>query len=170
VWCNSKAVCGAGLKERIVCGARVRLCVALGRRRGLCVVQQQGLVWRWPKGEDCVWCNSKAVCCSGPVRHAAARPRLAQSGGEKGPLPTRPAVVACVCRFGDFIIVERRITERAGSYVLRNAAGKTVCTSKDVQKDMQDHFAIDAANPLTIVTQDMARCFLSGAPPREPCT
>jgi len=74
-------------------------------------------------------------------------------------------------KFGDFIMVERRIILRPGdppstssSYILKNAGGRTVQGSpKDLLDAMTEHYAIDAANPLTIVTQDMARCFLSGA-------
>lgn len=49
---------------------------------------------------------------------------------------------------------------RAGGALVARAQ---VAAKKDDVEALLDHFCIDAANPLTIITQDMARCFLSGA-------
>ena len=77
--------------------------------------------------------------------------------------PLRHAVPAARARsFGDFITVERRITRTNAPYRLLDARGKCLTTKKDEVDAVLDHFSIDASNPLTIITQDMARQFLSG--------
>ena len=68
-------------------------------------------------------------------------------------------------RFGDCIIIERRISRGSGGgyWKVLNQAGKVVSDHKPAE--VLRHLGINAANPLTIITQDMARAFLSGEGP-----
>ena len=64
-------------------------------------------------------------------------------------------------RFGNRIIIEKRITHGAGGHwKLYNSSHKVVT---DIKPDVVlKQMSVNAANPLTIITQDMARAFLSG--------
>jgi chromosome segregation ATPase len=68
--------------------------------------------------------------------------------------------------YGDEILVQRTIRRNGSSeYRLMSQAGRLVpggSTRAELQS-MLDHFNIAAGNPLSIMTQDMARTFLSGA-------
>ena len=71
----------------------------------------------------------------------------------------RPPATA---RYGKLITIERRITKSGNAFKVIGANGKTV-SSKRVDVDaILDDLNINAANPLTVMTQDMARQFLSG--------
>ncbi|KAI7896432.1 RecF/RecN/SMC [Mucor mucedo] len=60
------------------------------------------------------------------------------------------------------IVVERRLNkEGASPYKLKNASGKIVSYKKEELVAILDHFSILVNNPLTMLTQDMARKFLS---------
>lgn len=76
------------------------------------------------------------------------------------PVPRLPA------RYGKTITIERRITHKSSSYFLFNARGHKVVpqhqsAAREVQA-MLEFFSIDGGNPLTIVTQEMAKTFVSG--------
>jgi hypothetical protein len=65
-------------------------------------------------------------------------------------------------KLGDKVTIERRIGN-TNSWKLMDARGRTVGTKKREHIDpMLDHFSINAANPLAVMTQDTARTFLSG--------
>jgi chromosome segregation ATPase len=64
--------------------------------------------------------------------------------------------------YGKSIIVERHFS-RAGSssFKLKDANGKLVSTRKSDLEDIIDAFALQIENPMNVLTQDMARQFLS---------
>ncbi len=66
-------------------------------------------------------------------------------------------------RFGPSITIERRLAV-TGSNALRllNHKEKLVASNREEVDGVLDHFGINAANPLTVITQDMVRSFLSG--------
>lgn len=67
-------------------------------------------------------------------------------------------------RFGSTITIERRINKSGGNpYKLLSHNGRTMSTKKEDVDAVLDKFVIDAGNPLTVITQDMARSFLAGA-------
>ncbi|MCJ1398655.1 Structural maintenance of chromosomes protein 6 [Xylographa trunciseda] len=70
--------------------------------------------------------------------------------------------------YGKSIIVERHFN-RAGTsgFKLKSAAGKIISTRKADLEDISDYFALQIDNPMTILTQDMARQFLNNSTPQE---
>ncbi|GFR43935.1 hypothetical protein Agub_g5073 [Astrephomene gubernaculifera] len=71
--------------------------------------------------------------------------------------------------FGSRITVERQIKKAGASpYVLLDERGRKVQPERgekprELLDRILDHFCVDASNPLTIITQDMARQFLSAS-------
>ncbi|KAL9549784.1 hypothetical protein MBANPS3_005045 [Mucor bainieri] len=60
------------------------------------------------------------------------------------------------------IIVERRINKEGGHpYKIKNKSGRVVSTKKEDLTAILDHLNLLVNNPLTMLTQDMARKFLS---------
>ncbi|GAN06536.1 P-loop containing nucleoside triphosphate hydrolase protein [Mucor ambiguus] len=60
------------------------------------------------------------------------------------------------------IIVERRINKEGGSpYKIKNKSGRVISTKKEDLVAILDHLNLLVNNPLTMLTQDMARKFLS---------
>lgn len=60
------------------------------------------------------------------------------------------------------IIVERRINKEGGSpYKLKNKSGRIISNKKEDLVAILDHLNLLVNNPLTMLTQDMARKFLS---------
>ena len=80
----------------------------------------------------------------------------------------RPPATA---RYGKLITIERRITKTSYPFKIIGANGKTAPLSgKSVKDDVDailDNFSINAGNPLTVITQDMSRQFLSGEAGRQ---
>lgn len=73
-----------------------------------------------------------------------------------GPSPYKPDL------YPNMIVVERRLNkEGASPYKLKNISGKIVSQKKEDLVSILDHFGILVNNPLTMLTQDMARKFLS---------
>ena len=70
--------------------------------------------------------------------------------------------------YGRSIIVERNFS-RSGSngYKLKNVEGKTVTTKKADLDDLLDYFGLQIDNPINVLTQDLARQFLSNSTPAE---
>ncbi|MCJ1390845.1 Structural maintenance of chromosomes protein 6 [Xylographa bjoerkii] len=70
--------------------------------------------------------------------------------------------------YGHSIIVERHFN-RAGTsgFKLKSASGKIISTRKADLEDISDYFALQIDNPMTILTQDMARQFLNNSTPQE---
>ncbi len=81
-------------------------------------------------------------------------------------LPSEDPVPRLPHRYGKTITVERRITQKSSSYFLFNARGhKVVPQHQSAAREVQtilEFFSIDGGNPLTIVTQEMAKTFVSG--------
>ncbi|KAK3677172.1 Structural maintenance of chromosomes protein 6 [Recurvomyces mirabilis] len=70
--------------------------------------------------------------------------------------------------YGDSITVERHFTRgRGGGYKIKNAQDKVIGTkSADVQT-ICDFFAFQLDNPINVLSQDMARQFLSNSTPSD---
>ena len=70
--------------------------------------------------------------------------------------------------YGDSIIVERQFS-RAGSsrFKIKSQAGKIVSTKRGDVDDITDYYGLQIDNPLTVLTQDMARQFLCNSTPAE---
>ncbi|KAI4151925.1 MAG: hypothetical protein LQ341_000809 [Variospora aurantia] len=70
--------------------------------------------------------------------------------------------------YGDAIIVERHFT-RSGtsSFKLKNSLGRLISTKKADLEEICDYFALQIDNPMNVLTQDMARQFLSNSTPQE---
>ncbi|KAI9785860.1 MAG: Structural maintenance of chromosomes protein 6 [Peltula sp. TS41687] len=70
--------------------------------------------------------------------------------------------------YGDSIVVERNFT-RAGSsgFKLKSANGRPISTKKADLEEICDYFALQLDNPMNVLTQDMARQFLSNSSPAE---
>ena len=70
--------------------------------------------------------------------------------------------------YGNSIIVERHFN-RAGTsgFKLKSVSGKIISTRKADLEDITDYFALQIDNPMTILTQDMARQFLNNSSPQE---
>ena len=66
-----------------------------------------------------------------------------------------------IYRFGNRITIEKKITNGSGGHwKLYNSSNKVVTEHKP--EAVLKQLSVNAANPLTIITQDMARAFLSG--------
>lgn len=63
--------------------------------------------------------------------------------------------------YGRSIIVERFITKSTSGFKLKDANGKMVSTKKQELENILDAFALQMDNPMNVLTQDMARQFLS---------
>ncbi len=83
-------------------------------------------------------------------------------------LPARVLTIRCVCvclcalsrSYGKEMTIERRIRRTpGGTYRLLNEWGVSVSTKREDLDSMLDHFSINAANPLSIITQDIAKSF-----------
>ncbi|KAL7325356.1 Structural maintenance of chromosomes protein 6, variant 3 [Mucor circinelloides] len=73
-----------------------------------------------------------------------------------GPNAYRPDI------YPERIIVERRINKEGGSpYKIKNKSGRVISTKKEDLVAILDHLNLLVNNPLTMLTQDMARKFLS---------
>lgn len=70
--------------------------------------------------------------------------------------------------FPGIIVIERRLNlEGPSPYKLKNSSGKIVSHKKEDLVAILDHFGILVNNPLTMLTQDMARKFLSDSTPED---
>ena len=70
--------------------------------------------------------------------------------------------------YGDAIVVERTFN-RAGTsaFKLKSSLGKLVSTRKADLDDISDFFALQLDNPISVLSQDMARSFLSSSSPHD---
>ncbi|KAI8880239.1 P-loop containing nucleoside triphosphate hydrolase protein [Backusella circina FSU 941] len=74
----------------------------------------------------------------------------------RGDSPFRPDI------YPDHIRIERRINKDGGSgYKIKNASNRVISTKREDLVAICDHMALLVSNPLTMLTQDMARKFLS---------
>ncbi|KAK1326454.1 hypothetical protein QJS10_CPA01g02770 [Acorus calamus] len=70
-------------------------------------------------------------------------------------------------KYGDLIIIERRITQSTGSTVLKNSRGIKIAHRKDELQELIEHFNIDVENPCVIMSQDKSREFLHSGNDKE---
>ena len=70
--------------------------------------------------------------------------------------------------YGNSIIVERHFSRSGSSgFKLKNSSGRLVSTKKGDLEEICDYFALQIDNPMNVLTQDMARQFLSNSTPSE---
>ncbi|KAL8953621.1 MAG: hypothetical protein Q9222_000547 [Ikaeria aurantiellina] len=70
--------------------------------------------------------------------------------------------------YGDTIIVERHFNRSGTSnFKLKSALGRLISTKKADLEEICDYFALQIDNPMNVLTQDMARQFLSNSTPQE---
>lgn len=63
--------------------------------------------------------------------------------------------------FGDEILVQRNIEKTSSQYKIKNSSGKIVSTKREVLDNILNHHQIIIDNPMSILTQDAARSFLT---------
>lgn len=63
--------------------------------------------------------------------------------------------------FGDEILVQRNIDKTSSQYKIKNSSGKIVSTKREVLDNILNHHQIIIDNPMSILTQDAARSFLT---------
>ena len=82
-----------------------------------------------------------------------------RNGGETGYHPDL---------YGSSITVERTFNRGGTSgFKLRNASDRIVSTRKADLDEISDYYALQLDNPISVLTQDQARQFLSGASPTD---
>ncbi|KAK9449271.1 uncharacterized protein V1518DRAFT_415545 [Limtongia smithiae] len=70
--------------------------------------------------------------------------------------------------YGSKISIERQFDIKGVSnYILRSETGAVVAKTRDELVEMMDYFCLMVDNPMTILSQDTARSFLSNATPEE---
>ncbi|KAG8840124.1 Structural maintenance of chromosomes protein 6, partial [Serendipita sp. 405] len=74
----------------------------------------------------------------------------------------------CPEKYGTAIKVTRHFTQAGStSYKIKGASGKIVSTQRGELSAILDHYQIDVDNPMNILTQDLARQFLSASNPSD---
>ncbi|KAF1811318.1 DNA repair protein Rad18 [Eremomyces bilateralis CBS 781.70] len=70
--------------------------------------------------------------------------------------------------YGKSIIVERQFSKSGSSgFRIKSAQGKIISTKKKDLEDITDAFCLQLDNPMMVLTQDMARQFLSSSTPSD---
>ena len=70
--------------------------------------------------------------------------------------------------YGKSIIVERHFTKNGTSgFKIKSETGRVVSTKKTELDDITDFFNLQIDNPMNVLSQDMARQFLSSSSPAE---
>lgn len=70
--------------------------------------------------------------------------------------------------YGDSIIVERHFSKAGTSgFKIKNSNGRVISTRKLDLEDICDYFALSLDNPMSVLTQDMARQFLNNSNPQD---
>ncbi|OJD12803.1 hypothetical protein AJ78_06660 [Emergomyces pasteurianus Ep9510] len=70
--------------------------------------------------------------------------------------------------FGDSIIIERHFSRSGASgFKIKSSSGRIVSTKKSELDSITDYFALQIDNPMNVLSQDMARQFLSSSSPSE---
>jgi chromosome segregation ATPase len=70
--------------------------------------------------------------------------------------------------YGTSILVERHFSKSGSSgFKIKNAEEKIISTKKGDLDDILDYFAFQLDNPINVLTQDMARQFLSNSTPED---
>ena len=62
--------------------------------------------------------------------------------------------------YGDFITIERRITQKSHTWAFKSASGKVVSRKKDELEQILQTLNLNASNPVTVMTQNTARGLL----------
>jgi chromosome segregation ATPase len=108
------------------------------------------------------------LCCHPHIEYAAHTLAINSVGQvtvkiiNKGTDAYKPDV------YGEFIMVERRISKNGSNgYKIKNANGKTISTKREELTAICDHMSIQVDNPLTFLSQDSARQFLSSSTPED---
>lgn len=70
--------------------------------------------------------------------------------------------------YGDSIVVERHFSRSgSSSFKIKSATGRLISTKKGDLDEICDYFALQIDNPMTVLTQDMARQFLNNSTPHD---
>ncbi|EEQ91384.1 hypothetical protein RJZ56_006104 [Blastomyces dermatitidis] len=70
--------------------------------------------------------------------------------------------------FGNSIIIERHFSRSGASgFKIKSSSGRIVSTKKSELDSITDYFALQIDNPMNVLSQDMARQFLSSSSPSE---
>ena len=70
--------------------------------------------------------------------------------------------------YGDSILVERHFSRSgSSSFKLKSSTGRLISTKKGDLEEICDFFALQIDNPMTVLTQDMARQFLNNSTPYD---
>ncbi|PGH01414.1 hypothetical protein GX51_05221 [Blastomyces parvus] len=70
--------------------------------------------------------------------------------------------------FGNSIIIERYFSRSGASgFKIKSASGRIVSTKKSELDSITDYFGLQIDNPMNVLSQDMARQFLSSSSPSE---
>ena len=70
--------------------------------------------------------------------------------------------------YGNSIIVERQFSKTGTSgFKIKTASGRVISTRKADLEDICDYFALQLDNPMSVLTQDMARQFLNNSTPQD---
>lgn len=71
-------------------------------------------------------------------------------------------------QYDDVIVVERNFSRDGSSgYKLKSKQGKIISPKKDELDEICDHFGLQVDNPMNVLTQDLARAFLSSSTNQE---
>lgn len=67
-------------------------------------------------------------------------------------------------QYDDVVVVERNFNRDGSSgYKLKSKQGKIISSKKDELDEICDYFGLQVDNPMNVLTQDLARAFLSGS-------
>lgn len=70
--------------------------------------------------------------------------------------------------YGDSIVVERHFSRSGSSnFKIKSSTGRLMSTKKGDLEEICDYFALQIDNPMTVLTQDMARQFLNNSSPYD---
>ncbi len=70
--------------------------------------------------------------------------------------------------YGDSIVVERHFSRSgSSSFKIKSSTGRLISTRKGDLEEICDYFALQIDNPMTVLTQDMARQFLNNSSPYD---
>ncbi|KAJ3284583.1 Structural maintenance of chromosomes protein 6 [Borealophlyctis nickersoniae] len=68
-------------------------------------------------------------------------------------------------KYGDAIIIERKITKETSQFKIKSAEGQVISTKKEELTNICEHMQIQPDNPMAILTQDTAKTFLANSDP-----
>lgn len=70
-------------------------------------------------------------------------------------------------QYDDVIVVERNFNRESSGYKLKSKQGKIISSKKDELDEICDYFGLQVDNPMNVLTQDLARAFLSSSTNQE---